>query len=161
MTWNVRWTSWRCWWRQSHMWCELMRSDGDWPVDPCASWEVNCSVRMTESLHKGVWQSNLHRCHTHTHTYTHSFWCSATAVQMSPVKSYLWRRENTLLHPQLIKLACESQLTEILFKLLIIIIIILLRLKFAILSPPRALTLQTPNSAQIFRLFWLALLYLF
>lgn len=37
-----------------------------------------------------------------THTYTHSFWCSATAVQMSPVKSYLWRRENTLLHPQLI-----------------------------------------------------------
>ncbi len=61
----------------------------------------------------------------------------------------------------IIKLACESQLTEILFKLIIIIIIILLRLKFLTATPPRALTLQTPNSAEIFRLISPGVLYLF
>lgn len=90
VTWNIQRTTRRCWRRQSHMRCELMRSDGDWPVDPYACWEVNRSARMTEALHKGVWQSNLHRCLTHTPS-------AAAAVYMSPVNSCLWRREHMLL----------------------------------------------------------------
>ncbi len=65
-----------------------------------------------------------------------------------------------ILFKLIIKLACESQLTEILFKLLIIIILFM-RLKFLTATPPRALTLQTPNSVQIFRLISPGVLYLY
>jgi len=54
-----------------------------------------------------------------------------------------YKKKASITDDNVIKLACESQLTEMLFKL---IIILFLRLNFLTLSPPRALTPHTPNS---------------
>ncbi len=66
-----------------------------------------------------------------------------------------------ILFKLLIKLACESQLTESYLNFLLLIFYYSSETKFLTATPPRALTLQTPNSAQIFRLISPGVLYLF